>query len=87
MRTYVISLVILVLSGTNALAANSSGLSIERPNLEVSFSSSTAQVVPNKTNQWSAAVGNPKPTPMILADKLGDTQRGSPDSRPDNQNR
>ncbi|NEQ67484.1 MAG: hypothetical protein F6K21_18640 [Symploca sp. SIO2D2] len=85
MRTYVISLVILVLSGTNALAANSSGLSIERPNLEVSSSSSTAQVVSHKTHQWSAAVGNPKPTPMILADKLGDTQRGSPDSRPDNQ--
>ncbi|NES24344.1 MAG: hypothetical protein F6K41_36900 [Symploca sp. SIO3E6] len=82
MKTYVISLVILVLSGTNALAANSSSFSIERHDLEVSDSDPTTQVVSDKTNQGSAAVGDPKPTLMMLASKLGDTHRGSPDSRP-----
>ncbi|NEP57861.1 MAG: hypothetical protein F6K31_12695 [Symploca sp. SIO2G7] len=87
MKTYVISLVILVLSGTNALAANSSYLSVLRHDLKVSklIDSPTAQILSNKATQRSATVDHQESTPMIVANKLGDTQRGSPDSRPDNQ--
>ncbi|NEP13597.1 MAG: hypothetical protein F6K14_26020 [Symploca sp. SIO2C1] len=89
MNKYVISLGIVLLSGTNAIAADCSTVSIERDDLEVYslINSSTAQVILNQAVQGFGTVNHTDSIPMTVADKFADPERGSPDSRPDDQSK
>jgi|GEM_PF-4824860 len=83
MKKYLISLGIVILSGTNALAADWSSLSIERHDLDVYnlINSPTPQVVSTNTDERSATVDYTESMPITVADKFDDPKRGNPDER------
>ncbi len=85
MNKYVISLGIVLLSGTNALAVDCSTVSIERDDLDMYslINGSTAQSILNQAEQGFSTVDHTASIPMTVADKFADPERGSPDSRPD----
>lgn len=80
MKKYVISLSIVVLSCTNAVAADWSSLSIERNDLELYnlINCPTSQLVSTKTDEHSNTVDYTKSISVMLA-KFADPERGNPD--------
>ena len=86
MKKYVISLSIVVLSCTNAVAADWSSLSIERNDLEIYnlINCPTSQLASTKADERSNTVDYTKSISVMLA-KFAPPERGNPDTQGDNQ--